>query len=72
VTLASGEQTSGIIAHLDEFTVALTTADGWYRSYPRGAIKLEVKDPLAGHRQLLYNYTDKDVHNIFTYLESLK
>jgi cytochrome c oxidase cbb3-type subunit III len=72
VTLASSEQTSGIIAHLDEFTVALTTADGWYRSYPRGAIKLEVKDPLAGHRQLLYKYTDKDVHNIFTYLESLK
>jgi len=33
---------------------------------------VEVHDPLDKHRELLYKYTDTDIHNLFTYLETLK
>ena len=72
VTLASGEKASGTLAHLDEFSVALRDGTGWYRSWPRDQVKVEVKDPLEKHRELLGKYTDADVHNVFAYLETLK
>ncbi len=72
VTLPSGEQVSGTLALLDEFNVALRDGNGWYRSWPRDQVKVEVKDPLEKHRELLYKYTDADMHNLFTYLETLK
>ncbi len=71
VTLSSGEQVTGKVTHLDEFTIALTDDAGWYRSYRLKNVKVEVKDPLDVHRQLLQEYSDKDVHNIFAYLETL-
>lgn len=72
VTLASGEKVSGTVAHIDEFNVALRDGTGWYRSWPRDRVKVEVHDPLEKHRELLHKYTDADVHNIFAYLETLK
>jgi cytochrome c oxidase cbb3-type subunit III len=72
VTLPSGEQVSGTLAHLDEFNVALRDGTGWYRSWPLSQVKVEVHDPLEKHRELLYKYTDSDIHNLFTYLETLK
>jgi cytochrome c oxidase cbb3-type subunit III len=72
VTLPSGEKASGTLAHLDEFSVALRDGTGWYRSWPRDQVKVEVKDPLEKHRELLGKYTDADVHNLFAYLETLK
>ena len=58
---------------IDEFDVALRDGTGWYRSWPRGEVKnVEVHDPLEKHRELLYQYTDADMHNLFTYLETLK
>ncbi len=56
----------------DEFTVALHDSAGWYHSYALKNVKVEIHDPLEEHRALLHKYTDKDVHNLFTYLESLK
>ena len=35
-------------------------------------VKVEVNDPLAAHHELLDRYTDADIHNIVTYLETLK
>ncbi len=72
VTLPSGEKVSGTLAHLDEFNVALRDGDGWYRSWPVSQVKVEVRDPLEKHRELLQRYTDDDVHNLFAYLETLK
>jgi cytochrome c oxidase cbb3-type subunit 3 len=31
-----------------------------------------VKDPLIAHRELLTRYTDSDMHNMLSYLETLK
>ncbi len=72
VTLASGEQVEGRLLRLDEFEVALRDSSGWYRSFSCDRVKVEVRDPLAAHRELLGKLTPTDVHNLFAYLETLK
>ncbi len=72
VTLSSGEQFKGPLVHADDFVIALRDASGWYRSFPRDQVKVELQDPLAAHRELLHKLTPADVHNLFAYLESLK
>jgi cytochrome c oxidase cbb3-type subunit 3 len=72
VTLPSGEQIKGSVAHSDDFVIALRDASGWYRSFSRDRVKVELQDPLAAHRELLDKLTQTDFHNLFAYLESLK
>jgi cytochrome c oxidase cbb3-type subunit III len=72
VTMPSGQQIEGTVLLNDGFNVAIMGADGWYHSWPASAVKIEVHDPLAAHAALLQKYTDADMHNIFTYLETLK
>lgn len=72
VTLASGERVSGLIRRLDDFDVSLIDASGAYRSWPRDRVRVEVPDPLKGHRELLAKYTDADIHNVTAYLAGLK
>jgi len=74
VTLPSGEQFEGTQLVNDEDNVGIVAKDGWYYSWPRSTVKsVEVHDPLAAHRELLlHKYTTADMHNLFTYLETLK
>jgi cytochrome c oxidase cbb3-type subunit 3 len=72
VTLPSGQKVEGTVIAHDEFTIALRNAEGWYRSYDLKHAKVELHDPLEQHRVLLHQYTDKDVHNLFAYLETLQ
>ena len=75
VTLASGERIEGRVERMDDFTIALLTADGQHRSFSTegaGAPRVVIKDPLQGHRDLLSAYTDKDIHNLTAYLWTLK
>lgn len=72
VSLNSGKQFHGKLLHLDAFYVAILDQDGWYRSWPLQQVKVQVQDPLAGHLGLLSTYTDKDIHDVFAYLETLK
>src|SRR6266403_440812 len=72
VTLPSGEQVKGPLAHADDFVIALSDASGWYRSFSRDRVKVQLQDPLTAHRELLDRLTQADVHNLFAYLESLK
>ena len=48
--------------------------DGSTRSFRRdGAVpKVDITDPLDGHKKLLLTYTDKDVHDVTAYLVTLK
>jgi len=74
VTLRSGEKVEGTLDHIDDFMVALTTADGTHRSFRTAGDtpKVEVHDPLQPHRELLRTYTDNDIHNVTAYLVTLK
>ena len=64
----------GRLLRIDDFLVALELPDGTSRSFRRDGDrpKVEVHDPLAGHRDLLPLYTDKDVHDVTAYLVTLK
>jgi cytochrome c oxidase cbb3-type subunit 3 len=72
VTLPSGELVKGPLVHADDFVISLRDASGWYRSFSRDRVKVELQDPLAAHRELLDKLTQADVHNLFAYIESLK
>jgi cytochrome c oxidase cbb3-type subunit III len=72
VTLASGETISGSLASEDEFTVTVLDAAGARQNYARDAVKIKIDNPLAAHFDQLQKYTDRDMHNVYAYLETLK
>jgi cytochrome c oxidase cbb3-type subunit III len=72
VTLKNGQRCEGKLVDQDEFDIGVICQDGWYRSWRREEVQLEIHDPLEAHRQLLSQYTDADLHNVFAYLETLK
>ncbi|MBV9771052.1 MAG: c-type cytochrome [Bryobacterales bacterium] len=73
VTLASGKSFSGTLDYLDDFNVALRDASGEYHSFSRDArLKVDIRDPLAAHAELLKQYTDADMHNLLAYLVTLQ
>lgn len=74
ITLPSGEKVEGRLVRVDDFLVGIVQADGTQRSFRRdGDVpKVEIKDPLAGHRALLGALTNKDMHDVTAYLASLK
>jgi cytochrome c oxidase cbb3-type subunit 3 len=73
VTAASGQKITGRLVRIDDFIVTLADDDEVQHTFSRDAkTKIEVRDPLQQHKQLLRTYTDKDIHNVTAYLESLK
>ena len=74
VTLPTGQKYEGRLERIDDFIVSLTQADGTPRSFRRNGDvpKVDVRDPLEAHRELLPIYTDKDIHDVTAYLASLK
>ena len=72
VTLPTGQQLSGIVAYLDEFTVALRDANGNYHSWPVSRVKYRLDAPVNAHVDLFGKYTDADIHNLMAYLQTLR
>ena len=72
VTLASGQVVTGRLTYRDEFTIALTDASGWYRSWPTKQVRFTVDDPLQAHVEQLGKYTDADMHDVLAYLQTLR
>lgn len=73
VTWPDGRTLAGTLVRIDTFNVSLRDAAGDQRTVPRTAnVKIQVRDPLAAHHELLDQYTDDDMHNILAYLETLK
>lgn len=74
ITLPSGETIEGQLVRIDDFMVTLQLADGTQRTFRRdGDVpKVVVKDPMQVHRELLPQYTDKDIHDVTAYLVTLK
>jgi cytochrome c oxidase cbb3-type subunit 3 len=72
VTTRAGETISGRLAYRDEFTIALTDASGWYRSWPTHQVTFTVNNPLDAHAEQLGKYTDSDMHNVLAYLQTLR
>ena len=72
VTPRTGPAVSGTLESIDDFTVGLRDSEGYYRSFSRNAVKVEIQDPLAAHAALLKQYTDKSMHDVLAYLVTLK
>lgn len=73
VTTPSGVTVTGVPTNVDDFNVSLRDADGHYFSFTRSPeLKVERHDPYAAHTALLDAYTDKDIHDVVAYLETLQ
>lgn len=74
VTPPNGQKVEGTLVTIDEFSVTLRTADGSERSFSVNddVPKVEVHDPLQGHKDLLPKYFDAQIHNLTAYLVTLK
>jgi mono/diheme cytochrome c family protein len=73
VTLPNGETVAGPLVSLDDFQVALRDASGAYRSFTRTPeMKIVKNDPSQAHIDLLDRLTDKAMHDVVAYLETLK
>ncbi len=72
VTTPDGKVVIGKVAHHDEFTISLTDANGWIRSWPVKQVRVTIDNPLHAHVEQLGKYTDEEMHNVFAYLQTLK
>jgi mono/diheme cytochrome c family protein len=73
VTPPSGQAVSGVLVQMDDFNVSLRDASGAYQSFKRTPdLKVVKTDPLAAHIALLETITDKQMHDVVAYLETLK
>ena len=74
VTPANGPAVRGEVLHADAFGTTLRLADGSVRTFDaaRDGSRLLPDDPLRAHRELLARYTNKDIHDVFAYLQTLR
>ena len=73
VTAAGAKPVSGTLVRIDSFNVSLRDAAGEYQTIRRGPnVKVEIRNPLAVHHELLDQYSDADMHNLLAYLVTLK
>jgi cytochrome c oxidase cbb3-type subunit III len=72
VTLAGGQTITGTLEYLDEFTVGLIDATGWYRSWRTDDVQYKVDTPVNTHVELFSKYTDADIHDLMAYLQTLR
>jgi cytochrome c553 len=73
VTEPNGTSVTGDLVRMDDFTVAFRDSNGQYQSFARTPdLKVQENNPYQAHIQLLDQYTDKNMHDIVAYLETLK
>jgi len=73
VTTPTGTKVTGEPTNIDDFNVSLRDAAGQYYSFTRSPdLKVEKHNPYAAHVALLDTYTDKDIHDVVSYLETLQ
>jgi len=74
ITQPSGEKIEGHLIRIDDFLVTIALADSTVHTFRRdGDVpKVDVQDPMKAHRDLLSEYTDKEMHDVTAYLVTLK
>jgi cytochrome c oxidase cbb3-type subunit 3 len=73
VSLQGGGTVSGVLVYMDDFVVTLQDDNGGSRTFKRTpALKVQKTDPLDAHHALLETITDKNIHDLVAYLETLK
>jgi hypothetical protein len=72
VTTRGGETLGGPLLYRDEFIIALRDSEGRYRSFATSEVEFTVVNPLDAHIAQLERYTDPDMHDVITYLHTLR
>jgi cytochrome c oxidase cbb3-type subunit 3 len=74
ITLADGQTAEGKLVRVDEFLITIILPDGSQKTFRRTGETPDVviHDPLKAHRDLLPQYTDRDIHDVTAYLVTLK
>jgi cytochrome c oxidase cbb3-type subunit 3 len=74
ILLPDGKRFEGQLLHVDDFLITVLQADGTVRSFARNGErpKIEIHDPMKMHRDLLTQYTDRDIHDVTAFLATLK
>ena len=73
VTPAGGQPVTGTLVFLDDFAAQLRDSSGKLQTWSRSpTLKVVKTDPLAAHHALLDRLTDKNVHDLVVYLETVK
>lgn len=72
VTPSSGPVLSGTLVERSDFYVTLRQADGTIRAVPTTGAKVVTTNPLQAHIDLLDRISDKQIHDVVAYLETLK
>jgi cytochrome c oxidase cbb3-type subunit III len=74
ITLPNGQKVEGRLLRIDDFLVTIALPDETIRSFRRDGDRprIDVTDPLAGHKALLTVLTDKDMHDVTAFLATLK
>jgi cytochrome c oxidase cbb3-type subunit 3 len=71
-SLPEGQTAIAPLAGQDEFTITVLDPAGARQTYQRSVVKFKIDDPMSAHFDQLAKYTDKDMHDVFAYLETLK
>ena len=73
VTPASGQALSGVLVQMDDFSVTLRDSAGIQRTVTRvPGMKVVKTNPYQFHIDLLDRITDKQMHDVVAYLETVK
>ena len=72
VTPSSGPVLSGTLVERSDFYVTLRQSDGTIRAVPITGAKVVTTNPLQAHIDLLDRISDKQIHDVVAYLETLK
>ena len=73
ITPASGATMSGVLVEESDFYVTLRDSDGTVRVVRRTpGLKVTKTNPLQAHIDLLDRVSDKQIHDLVAYLETLK
>lgn len=72
VTLPTGQVIQGVLAYQDEFTIGLRDSSGSYRSWSTDQVKFTIDSPAQAHIDQFPKYTDKDIHDLMAYLQTLR
>ncbi len=73
VTPSGGQPVTGDLVFLDDFDAQLRDSSGKLHTWTiTPNLKVEKTDPLAAHHELLDRITDKNIHDLVVYLETIK
>jgi len=73
VTPPGGQPVTGQLVYLDDFDATLRDSSGKLQTFRRTpTLKIVKTDPLDAHHELLDRITDKNIHDLVVYLETVK